>query len=130
MSFSALCFAPTAFYWYPFLESVYPDKDLMSVGYKLLMDQLIYTPFLMTWFWFHSTYFSSFVSNWMYWPFVQMINIGAVPDEYKVLVINTASIPWNMYMAYSVAKMKSAATSAAPSESNKSAAKKRKKKPR
>merc|ERR1719334_2683292 len=60
MSFSALCFAPTAFYWYPFLESVHPGKDMMSIAYKLLMDQLMYTPVLMTWFWFHSTYFTTF----------------------------------------------------------------------
>ena len=60
MSYSAFCFAPTAFYWYPFLESLYPEKDALSVTYKLLMDQLMYTPLLMAWFWFHSTYFGTF----------------------------------------------------------------------
>eukprot|EP01084_Bolivina_argentea_P038555 71305_1 len=123
MSYSAVCFAPTAFYWYPFIESLFPGNDMKNVGLKLLMDQLIYSPLLLAWFWLHSTFLSTFnlnksidsvkqnvmsslISNWCYWPFVQVVNIGYVPDQYKVLLINLASIPWNIYVSYSVANQK------------------------
>merc|ERR1712154_68864 len=95
------------------------------MAFKVLMDQFIFSPMLLGVFWFHSTFLStlnvnksidaiskniisSLISNWCYWPLVQFVNIGYIPNEYKVLVINLASIPWNMYVSYSVSKQEQA----------------------
>ena len=134
MSYNALCFAPTAYYWYPFIETMLPapvsvamDMTLFTnVALKVLMDQFVYSPLLLSWFWFHSTFLAtrdinasvaaipanvvgSLVSSLCYWPFVLFINIGLVPKAYNVLVINIASVPWNMYVSYSVSQSKAEA---------------------
>merc|ERR1719411_1773872 len=147
MTYSAFCFGPTAFYWYPFIESMFPGSDAMSLCIKVLMDQIIYSPVLLSWFWFHSTFLStmdinqsiaaipknvmaSLISSWCYWPLVQIANIGYVPAEYQVLVINVASIPWNMYVSYSVSKQekgeKEEKTTGKPNDAPKKKKKKRK----
>merc|ERR1712154_367621 len=85
MTYSAFCFAPTAFYWYPLIESMFPGSDAKSLCIKVVMDQIIYSPVLLSWFWFHSTFLStmdinqsiaaipknvmaSLISSWCYWP--------------------------------------------------------------
>lgn len=141
-----MVFAPTAFYWYPYLESLFPGTDdNMMILYKLLMDQFIYSPLLLCSFWFHATFISTFdinksvsaisqnvmgslISNWCYWPFVQIINIGYMPDQYKVLVINFASIPWNMYVSYSVSQSNKTKNETKSGSKAKPAGKKKKKK--
>merc|ERR1719206_1022262 len=137
MSFNALCFAPTAYYWYPFIGTFLPAPAsdastaelFTNVALKVLMDQFMYSPLLLSWFWLHSTFLATFdlnasvaaikanvigsvLSSCCYWPFVQFINIGFVPKPYNVLVINMASVPWNMYVSYSVSKSKGAESSA------------------
>mmetsp|Transcript_58827 Transcript_58827/g.97331 ORF Transcript_58827/g.97331 Transcript_58827/m.97331 type:complete len:198 (-) Transcript_58827:30-623(-) len=144
-SFSLLWYAPPAFYWYPLLESWYPGTENTSfIVYKLLLDQLLFSLYVLSSFWFHSTFvstlnlqqsiaavsnnlFASLLSNWCYWPFVQIINIMYVPVEYKILVLNIASIPWNMYCSYSVSQQNAKATSSPTKSPSK---KKKKKKPK
>mmetsp|Transcript_9081 Transcript_9081/g.14804 ORF Transcript_9081/g.14804 Transcript_9081/m.14804 type:complete len:198 (+) Transcript_9081:41-634(+) len=145
ITFSALIWCPPAFYWYPYLESLFPgNDDKMNIVYKVLLDQLVFSPLVLAAFWFHSTFLStldlnasvaaipqnllsSLVTNWVYWPFVQVINIAFVPVQHKVLVLNLASIPWNVYISYSVSKQQSAQTDGAQSDN---AGKKKRKKRR
>eukprot|EP01084_Bolivina_argentea_P038980 72049_1 len=120
-TWSSICFAPLAFCWYPYLEYLYPNNNIYSICIKLLMDQLLFSPILSCSFEFHSglmmelnlngaiismknNTIKSLITTWIYWPFVQIINIGYIPEKYQILVINMASIPWNIYVAYSISK--------------------------
>ena len=38
--------------------------------------------------------FPTMVSSWYVWPWVQLFNMGIVPAQYQILVINAVSIPW------------------------------------
>jgi protein Mpv17 len=46
------------------------------------------------------TYWNALTSNWMVWPFVQVVNFSFVPLDYRVLFVNGLSIFWNCYLSY------------------------------
>jgi len=39
-----------------------------------------------------STYWNALSSNWMVWPWIQMLNFKFVPLDQRVLVVNTISL--------------------------------------
>ncbi|KAI5462133.1 putative integral membrane protein, Mpv17/PMP22 family [Mariannaea sp. PMI_226] len=39
-------------------------------------------------------------TNWMVWPFVQMINFTFLPLQHRVLFANLVSIGWNSYLSW------------------------------
>lgn len=45
-------------------------------------------------------YKSALTTNYLIWPFVQMINFKFVPLHHRVLVVNVVSIGWNCYLSY------------------------------
>lgn len=45
-------------------------------------------------------YTTALTSNYMIWPFVQMVNFKLVPLEHRVLFVNVISIGWNCYLSY------------------------------
>eukprot|EP01084_Bolivina_argentea_P245050 410377_1 len=121
ISWACVGFTPIAYNWYPFLEEVSPGNELSNVLIKVAMDQLIMSPIFVVLFWLYSTFLATLdtnaaintmksrtkntlLTNWMYWPLVQLINIGFVSDLYKITFINLASIPWNIYIAWAVSQ--------------------------
>jgi protein Mpv17 len=46
------------------------------------------------------SYSSALTTNWMIWPFVQMVNFKLVPLDYRLLFVNVISIGWNCYLSY------------------------------
>lgn len=46
------------------------------------------------------SYRSALTTNWMIWPFVQLVNFKLVPLEHRVLFVNVISIGWNCYLSY------------------------------
>lgn len=45
-------------------------------------------------------YTTALTSNYMLWPFVQMVNFKLVPLHHRVLFVNVISIGWNSYLSY------------------------------
>jgi protein Mpv17 len=45
-------------------------------------------------------YKTALLTNWMIWPFVQMVNFRLVPLEHRLLFVNGISIGWNSYLSY------------------------------
>jgi len=96
-----------------------------DVGVKLLIDQLIYTPFVYLPLFFGGMAVlesaskgearlsravsearvkgfgltATLVANWTYWVPVNLVNYAAVPLEFRVLYNNLASLVWTVYLS-------------------------------
>ncbi len=46
------------------------------------------------------SYRTALTTNYMIWPFVQLVNFKLVPLEHRVLFVNVISIGWNCYLSY------------------------------
>lgn len=46
------------------------------------------------------TWWPALQTNWMVWPFVQMINFTFLPLQHRVLFANVVSIGWNCYLSW------------------------------
>jgi protein Mpv17 len=46
------------------------------------------------------SYWEALSTNWMIWPFVQMVNFKMVPLEHRLLFVNGVSVGWNCYLSY------------------------------
>ena len=47
-----------------------------------------------------TTWWPTLQTNWMVWPFVQMINFTFLPLQHRVLFANVISIGWNSYLSW------------------------------
>ncbi|KFY69245.1 hypothetical protein V496_00405 [Pseudogymnoascus sp. VKM F-4515 (FW-2607)] len=108
-------FGPAATTWFRFLQTrvVLPNKKL-EICARVGVDQLLFAPtnlfvFLSTMSILEGvspreklakTYTGALQSNWMVWPFVQVVNFSVVPLDYRVLFVNGLSIFWNCYLSY------------------------------
>jgi protein Mpv17 len=45
-------------------------------------------------------YVTALTSNYMIWPFVQIVNFKFIPLHYRVLFVNVVSIGWNCYLSF------------------------------
>ncbi|KAG7293215.1 Protein required for ethanol metabolism [Staphylotrichum longicolle] len=45
-------------------------------------------------------YSDALLTNWMIWPFVQMVNFKLVPLQHRLLFVNVISIGWNCYLSF------------------------------
>jgi protein Mpv17 len=45
-------------------------------------------------------YTTALQSNYMLWPFVQVVNFKLLPPEHRLLFVNVISIGWNCYLSY------------------------------
>ena len=115
--YGGIVFTVCANKWYTFLGKKFIGSSFRSVASKVALDQTIFAPlFLASVFTFTSVteglglegakkridqnLLSALVANWMIWPAVQAFNLGFVPPQYQILVVNIVAIPWNTYMAY------------------------------
>lgn len=111
--------------WYPFLASTFPGKAISTVACRVLVDQMIGSPIVITLVFFSSTFFNlkppsvaiarmqeNFFVTWkkglQFWPFVHSFNFGFVSQVYQPLFAHVASLYWNMILSYySNTKLKS-----------------------
>jgi protein Mpv17 len=46
------------------------------------------------------SYSEALLTNWMIWPFVQMVNFKFMPLQHRLLFVNVISIGWNCYLSF------------------------------
>lgn len=46
------------------------------------------------------SYWTALTSNWMVWPFIQVVNFKFVPLHHRVLLVNVISLGWNCYLSW------------------------------
>jgi protein Mpv17 len=45
-------------------------------------------------------YSTALSTNYLLWPFVQLVNFKLVPLHHRLLFVNVISIGWNSYLSY------------------------------
>jgi protein Mpv17 len=40
------------------------------------------------------------LTNYKFWPFIQLVNLTVVPIQFRVVLVQFCSIFWNMYISY------------------------------
>jgi protein Mpv17 len=108
-------FGPAATTWFKFLQNkiVLRNKNL-EIAARVAADQTLFAPTNLFFFLssmaimegsspkdkLDSTYKGALQTNWMVWPFVQVINFKFVPLHHRVLLVNVISLGWNCYLSF------------------------------
>ncbi|KAL2256324.1 hypothetical protein VTK26DRAFT_1850 [Humicola hyalothermophila] len=113
--YGGVVFGPAAATWFKFLQRHVnlrsPNATMLA---RVAVDQGVFAPtfigvFLSSMAVLEGTapreklernYAAALTSNYMLWPFVQMVNFKLVPLEHRVLFVNVISIGWNCYLSY------------------------------
>ncbi|KAK3942771.1 hypothetical protein QBC46DRAFT_339273 [Diplogelasinospora grovesii] len=109
-------FGPAAATWFKFLQRRVnvPASPNSTILARVACDQLIFAPTFIGVFLssmavleggsptekLEKTYTSALTTNWMVWPFVQMVNFKLIPLQHRLLFVNVISIGWNCYLSY------------------------------
>ena len=119
--FAFFIFGPLATRWYLGLHRMLPQTTTSSLFGRVLLDQLLWTPAILTIF-FCSTALMRYGPsaegveecryrvtevvpgtlwiNWAVWFPIQLLNFYFVPRDRWIYVINACSVPWTGYLAY------------------------------
>nr|XP_004208970.2 protein Mpv17 [Hydra vulgaris] len=112
-----LVVAPMVFCWFKVLDKVVKATTLFASLKKVLIDQLVFSPFIISIMFtitnfsdgknsdqlverFRRDYYSTLMSSYQFWPFVQIFNFTLVPTVYRILVVRFASLFWNTYISF------------------------------
>lgn len=108
-------FGPAATTWFGFLQrNVNLRSPNATILARVALDQGVFAPTFIGIFLssmavlegsspkekLEKSYSSALTTNWMIWPFVQMIIFRFMPLEHRVLFVNVVSIGWNSYLSY------------------------------
>ncbi|XP_065579353.1 mpv17-like protein 2 [Artemia franciscana] len=104
-------------YWYVWLDAFIPGRTFYCVSKKIFLDQLLYSPFCSSTFYFGIGYLEGqsmkeaweeykrkfiflYVSDWVFWPPIQLLNFLYVSPKYRVLFVNVTTALWNVFVSY------------------------------
>lgn len=108
-------FGPAATTWFNFLaRRVNPANKRYETVARVACDQLAFAPVMIGVFLssmatmeggspkqkLETTWWPALKTNWMVWPFVQVINFTFLPLQHRVLFANVVSIGWNSYLSW------------------------------
>ncbi|KAI1364410.1 hypothetical protein F5Y08DRAFT_215375 [Xylaria arbuscula] len=112
--YGGVVFGPAATTWFNILSKkvVLRNKNAEILA-RVACDQLLFAPTFIGVFLssmavlegaspkekLEKSYFDTLQTNWMVWPFVQMVNFKFVPLQHRVLTVNLISIGWNSYLS-------------------------------
>ncbi|KAK4242682.1 hypothetical protein C8A03DRAFT_29112 [Achaetomium macrosporum] len=113
--YGGVVFGPAAATWFKFLSRhVNLGSANTTILARVACDQGVFAPtfigvFLSSMAVLEGTspkeklarsYKDALTTNWMVWPFVQMVNFKLVPLQHRLLFVNVISIGWNCYLSY------------------------------
>ncbi|KAI0120412.1 hypothetical protein BJ170DRAFT_710003 [Xylariales sp. AK1849] len=87
--YGGFIFGPAATTWFGFLQRrvVLRNKNAEILARVAPKEKL------------EKSYLPALQTNYLIWPFVQLINFKFVPLVHRVLVVNVVSIGWNCYLS-------------------------------
>ncbi|WYZ44043.1 hypothetical protein EsH8_VII_000479 [Colletotrichum jinshuiense] len=113
--YGGVIFGPAATTWFKFLQNniVLKNKNAEILA-RVAVDQGVFAPVMIGVFLssmatlegspvqekLDKNYTTALTSNYMLWPFVQMVNFKVVPLHHRVLFVNVISIGWNSYLSF------------------------------
>ncbi|WQF87511.1 hypothetical protein CDEST_12525 [Colletotrichum destructivum] len=113
--YGGVIFGPIATNWFKFLQHnvVLKNKNAEILA-RVAVDQGVFAPVMISVFLssmatlegssvqekLDKNYKTALTSNYMLWPFVQMVNFKLVPLHHRLLFVNVISIGWNSYLSF------------------------------
>ena len=114
--YGGLVFGPCAATWFKILQRYvhFPGKPNATILARVACDQGLFAPTFIGVFLssmavlegsspsekLGRSYGDALRTNYMIWPFVQLVNFKLVPLEHRLLFVNMISIGWNSYLSY------------------------------
>lgn len=112
-----LLIGPFCHYWFHFLEWFIPGRSIQIAAKKLVLDQCICSPVVISTFLYMSSYLEGkrdkelmnevvqkgktlYIAEWTVWPPAQMINFYFMPYRFRVLFDNMVSLGYSWYYSY------------------------------
>ena len=117
MGVMGLIIGPIQRTWFLTLERFIPPTSKIQIVKKLIIDQTIYGPFIVFFFYtlsgtlagkeFHEIklllqerYIKTMFTAYKVWPFVQAVNFSLVPLQHRANFVQVVSLCWNMYLSW------------------------------
>jgi len=114
-------------YWYKFLDSCFKDNSATKGSFdssaikKLLLDELLYDPFCIVFFFtivgllerktpteiiekIRRDWWPTQNMSWKIWPLFQLINFMLIPGHLRILFVNFVSFFWGIFLQMKAAR--------------------------
>ncbi|XP_071491931.1 mpv17-like protein 2 [Diadema antillarum] len=110
---------PFNHYWYVYLDRILPGTMASTVVRKIVLDELIGSPILITLFFLglgtldgkpldksvdlvKDKFVTVYMCDLCCWPAIQWINFYYLPPHLRVIYINVVTLAWDTFMSYIV----------------------------
>ncbi|XP_034655930.1 mpv17-like protein 2 [Drosophila subobscura] len=114
MGMGGLTVGVVCHYWYQYLDYRYPNRTIRTVMRKILLDQIICSPFYITvffitmgllerqsWEEFREEVMEKavvlYMAEWTFWPAAQFVNFFLIKPRYRVFYDNSMSLGYDIY---------------------------------
>ncbi|XP_037719653.1 mpv17-like protein isoform X1 [Drosophila subpulchrella] len=102
-------YAPTLFFWYKWLDRVFPGTTKIIIVKKLVLDQFVLTPYLLSVFYagmslmegsedtfleLREKFVPTFMRSCIFWLPAQVLNFSLVAPRFRVIYMGVCGLIW------------------------------------